>query len=884
LRNERAEGCGRSSGPSSFHAPDAPRRFAPDRPFAVLSIALDLAIDPISRRVEGSATHRLAAVSEKVDVALLDAVALKIESCLVDGERAAFSYDGETLVVRLKRPLARGAETTLVVAYSGSPERGVWFVGKDARRPDFEPQAWTQGQDEDARFWFPCFDHPHHKAPVEFRLAVPKGFVAISNGRLEERDDSGDKTVFRFVQEAPHASYLVSAVVGRFDVVEDRSRAVPLAYYVPPGRAADAARTFGRTPEMLELFSNLFGVPYAFEKYDQAVVADFIFGGMENTSATTLHEYVLLDATVDDAVDSDALIAHELAHQWFGDLVTCRHWSHAWLNEGFATYAEALWYERGRDFEYGRKHLLDLARSYFDEARERYARPIVCDKYEAPTDLFDRHLYEKGACVLHHLRLDVGDAAFFRAIARYLEAHRDGLVETIDLRRAFEAETGRSLEGFFATFVDSPGHPRFRVRHRYDPARRRLSLDVRQTVAEGATPYIGRVRCRAFFDEGDEVREFEVASRSQRFEWDLRADPVGARFASDGAPLFEIDFDRPEGFLIAQLERDGDLFGRVEAARALAASRTKGAVDALIAAFGAERRWTHRVELAAALGSAKTPAARDALAAAVGDPSPRVRAAVVEALGSFRDDAAARALAAAIETETGPIVLAEALRALGRTRRPEALEILRARAATRGSWNDVVRRGALDGAAALKNEDAAAFVRAELAEDRPDLVRAAACRALGAVFSESERKDAARRDLEAALDGGFHVARGAMTGLRSLGDPRATAALGAFARRRFEDGRLKRMARDVARDLRDGAPEKERASALRERLDRAEEKLRDLEASVDSLKPVDAEKSPRPAAAPRSRKKGRRRTKKAPPATKRPKTAPRAKRGSKRRS
>jgi aminopeptidase N len=801
-------------------------------------MALDVAVDLEKRTIEGTVEHRIRVVADGVDAFELDAVALEILDVRMDGEKTRHSHDGERVVIRPAKAPARGAELTLSVRYRGAPVRGLWFVAPDAHRTDKPLQAWTQGQDEDARFWFPCWDHPHQKAPSEVRATVPADCFALSNGALVARDEKGGKATYRWRQKAPHPTYLVTLVVGRFDTVTDRAGDVPLAYHVPVGRKDDARRTFGRTPEMIALFGRLFGAAYPFEKYDQIVVSDFIFGGMENTSATTLYEWAMLTPEVADATDTEWLIAHELGHQWFGDLLTCRDWPHAWLNEGFATYCESLWYEFGHDQDRGRRHLLDTLRNYFDEARDAYRRPIVCDRYDAPTDLFDRHLYEKGACVLHHLRGELGDDAFFRSLARYVRAHREGSVETVDLRRAIEAETGRNLDGFFAQWVESPGHPEFHVRHAWDPLGKRLTLTVRQTQNRGdGTPvFSARVKCVAWLADGkSEERAFDVTGAEHRFHWELPDDPVGVRFASDGAPLFAIDFERPETFLTTQLERDQDPLGRVEAAEALAASATPSAVEALARAFAAEKRWTHKVELAQALGGARLPAARDALAAALADAHPRVRAAAAAALGRFREPEAAAAGVARLGRERHPLVRAQLVRSLGRTREDAGLPAVRAAVGEHGTWNELVRRCALEGLGAARRREDESLLRAELAPDRPELVRAAAARALAEIYADLDDKTAVRETLEKLLPQGFHVARAAMGALRTLGDPRAAGALEKLAAERFLDGRLKRLARLTARALRDGSAARDKAAALRERIDKSEGEMKKLVERVEAL-------------------------------------------------
>ena len=246
---------------------------------------------------------------------------------------------------------------------------------------------------------------------------------------------------------------------------------VPLSYLVPKGRLEDGLRTFARTPNMVEHFSAITGTPYPWNKYAQVVVSDFIFGGMENTTATTMYEHILLDSRAAIDVTSDDLIAHELAHQWFGDYVTCRDWSEGWLNEGFATYFEHVWREKrfGRDeYEYGVKSDLD---AYLAEATGRYRRPIVCQDYDAPLDLFDRHLYEKGGLVLHTLRVELGDALFWAGITLYLTRHGRSVVETRDLlRRDGGGERSEPREALRAGRLQA-GAPRVRRERELGEAR-----------------------------------------------------------------------------------------------------------------------------------------------------------------------------------------------------------------------------------------------------------------------------------------------------------------------------------------------------------------------------------------------------------------------------
>ena len=226
------------------------------------------------------------------------------------------------------------------------PRRGIYFTGPESAYPNKPYQTWTQGQDEDSRYWFPTFDYPNQKATLEMRVRVPQGFTAVSNGALVAQKTEGAHTHFHYRLGHPIVPYLVSLVVAEFSFWEDAGpRGLPVQYFVAPGREEDGKRAFGNTPQMIEAFEKKLGVPFPYEKYAQTAVQDFIFGGMENASATTQTDRTLHDARAHPDFSSDPLVSHELAHQWFGDLVTCRDWSHGWLNEGFATFMERVWIE-----------------------------------------------------------------------------------------------------------------------------------------------------------------------------------------------------------------------------------------------------------------------------------------------------------------------------------------------------------------------------------------------------------------------------------------------------------------------------------------------------------------------------------------------------------
>ncbi len=473
-----------------FAFPNTRKRFAADRVVDIEHLALVIDVDPALRTVAGTATLRARGLAAGARAIELDAVDLAIDKVILDGAPAPFRHDGKKLRVELASALAVGSQLDLAITYRGAPRRGLYFIAPDDGYPTKPVQVWSQGQDEDSRHWFPCFDSPHEKATTEVTVTVPAPLFALSNGTLVSDRTSGGKRTLHWRLDVPHSCYLVTLAVGDFVAIETTWRDTPVVYYVQRGREANAERTLARTPAMLELFSNRFGVPYPYPRYAQVFVADFIFGGMENTSATTLTDTILLDERASLDYDVDALISHELAHQWFGDLVTCRDWGEGWLNEGFATYSEYLWREAHEGRDAADLEMDDWGDAYMGEDGNRYRRTIATKLYEEPIDIFDHHLYEKGGRVLHMLRDLLGDGAFFASLAHYLGKHRHGVVESRDLARAVEDATGRVVDWFFSQWViDGAGHPELDVKIAWDAATSLASVTVEQTQkVDAVTP------------------------------------------------------------------------------------------------------------------------------------------------------------------------------------------------------------------------------------------------------------------------------------------------------------------------------------------------------------------------------------------------------------
>ncbi len=649
-----------------------PPHYAADRPLDMQHIRLDLTVDLAGRRADGVATLRMTPL-RTVDCVRLDAVDFETRAVTwcVDGSPAIparYADDGRGIEVVFPQPLASGQDLTLLIDYTvREPRAGLRFYGPTAEDPNVPYQLWSQGEATDNRYWIPCFDHPGERQTSELVVTVDSRYQVVSNGRLVEKTAAAQpgRTVHHWLQDKPHAAYLISLVVGCFDVREERWRDVPLSYWVPEGRAADIAPTFGRTPQMLEFLSARIGVPYPWDKYAQVCCYGGM-GGMENTSALTLAEGYLVSQREPDGLGFDCFLVHELAHQWFGDLVTCREWAHLWLNEGFASYFEALWAEQQDGPDALAYVMFEMARRALADGRHR---PIVDRYYDNPGQLFDGRAYAKGAWVLHMLRARLGDDAFWRVVQRYCTTYALGTAETVDLRRTAEQVTGRSLERFFYDWTERPGHPVLDVALQWQETGRSAQIDIRQTScaaepgARVPEPFHFPLELELWQGEGGPpVRlTWEITGSEERIVVPLRCRPSMFRVDPGHTLLAELREVKPRDLWLAQLAGDPDPIGRIRAAQALAAGPAATAMalpspigqrateeqppspavtEALAAALGSDRFWGVRRELAGLLGQIGGDAAREALTAAVQDAHPRVREAGKAALAKLQPTSA----------------------------------------------------------------------------------------------------------------------------------------------------------------------------------------------------------------------------------------------------
>ena len=595
--------------------------------------------------VVGTTTLRIAGLpgAAPLSSVSIDAGAMTFTRVVTGATALKYDYDDNTLVVHLATPLRSGATTSITIDYDGANRsKGAYF--RPARHI-----VWTQGETEDTRFWVPTYDFPNDKTTWEFYIWTAKGERALSNGRLAGSRTVGDSIVWHWVLDKPASTYLMTAVTGNYTVLQDKPwRKVPIGYWTYPDSIQAARRGFAKTPKAVDVFSRKTGVPYPWAKYDQIVIPEFQYGGMENVTATSQNDDAILHpAWSEPQANSEGLMAHELAHQWYGDLLTTRRWADVWLNEGFATFMEQIFREADRGIDEGAFDRLGAQEQTIDADR-RARRPIVWDKWVTdPIEVFfSGHIYPKGATILQMLRHQLGDALFWKAMNQYTVANAYGNVVTDDLRAAFEKAIGRDYKAFFDQWVYGAGFPVFQVSSVYNRAVSRVVVSAREVQPrDNFTGFFDvDVDVEARTDSG--VVRFVVPVRNGTGEAgaNLKAPPRSIRWDKGNWILDITDFPRSTAMMRYQLVNDDDVLGRIEAVDVLAQRPTdQVALDALVRATRNDRFWGVRARAVIAIGTwasdsrrAILPAmrnVRDALIVATRDPDARVRQDATIALG-----------------------------------------------------------------------------------------------------------------------------------------------------------------------------------------------------------------------------------------------------------
>lgn len=543
----------------------------------------------------------------------LDAVDMRFDSVFVDGRSAPFAYDGAIIAIALPETSERAQRRQLRMVYECTPQKGMYFIGPDASFPLDRRQIWTQGQGEDNRYWFPCYDFPNDKASSEVRVTVDSVLVTVGNGRLIERRNNGDgSSTWHWKQEQAHSSYLIMLAVGDYAVFEDAWDGIPVrSYHYPEDKREDVLRAAGETAAMVEFFSKDIGLRYPWAKYAQIPVAHYLYGGMENTSATILADTrFVVDARAALDYEAEPLVAHELAHQWWGDYITYIDWNNEWLNEGFATYYQQRWtlHRHGRDAFDLQRH--QGVRNYLDWADKAGRLPVV---HRVGTGA--ANTYSKGAAVLHMLEDMLGSETFRRVMLRYIERFALGSVESNDLKRVIEEETGKNLQWFFQQWLYKAGYPELRIETHWEEARGAVLLSVRQV--QRIDSLCGRFRFPltvALHDGNGAVRELrvDVLGPDSTFVLPAPRRPGMIEVDPAGVLVGRIAVEYTVAELASILEHSRHIGMRLRAIEDLRARIDEAGVrEALLRAAGADGHREVRKAALACIADAAFPTARD---------------------------------------------------------------------------------------------------------------------------------------------------------------------------------------------------------------------------------------------------------------------------------
>lgn len=762
-------------------------KYAPDRRVEISHLALDVTPDFEKRTVRGEVTLTFKPIAKPLDELRLDGVDLDVAAVLSTAKIKAHQNTGREIVVTFAEPVPPGRETKLTIRYTAQPVQGLYFrVPSNGYRRE-EMHLWSQGEMTEARHWFPCYDYPNAKFTSEIICRVPEGMTVLSNGRRvsSEKDPATGLLAVRWSQEKPHSNYLITLVAGYFDTLEDTHRDVPLRFYTTPADSKQAALTFAETKPAMEFFEKETGVPFAWAQYGQVVVRDFTWGGMENTTLTTLTESTLHTPETENITTSESLVAHELAHQWFGDLVTCKDWSHTWLNEGFATYYAMLLagHRHGRDELLYQLH--GTAQGILGDTSA--PRPIVFRRYKEPVEQFDNRTYGKGAWVLQMLRSELGEDLYRRCIQTYLERHKFQNVVTDDLRAVVEELSGRSFDEFFDQWLYRAHFPELEVNYSWDEKTRLAKVSVRQQQKTGDLVPVFRFPLTLRFKMKDGAvvdHRVEVREKDEDFYVPLKQAPEVVRIDPELALLAKITFKPAPAMLHAQLADASDAIGRVIAAEELGEKNEDATIAKLKEALNGDAFYGVRIKAAASLLKIHSDGALEALVASVQQPDARVRNAVVGDIAGFFHPRAFESLRQTLETEKNPAILATALRGLGPYHQPAVRELLLSRLQTKSFRNQI----AVAVIEAMRTQDDAGHIaplREVLSKDADAFSSRDFGRVLDALAS-LDRNEKPRDDVRDFLTGFVNHKReriqlGAMHALGVLEDPKAIPLLETFA-------------------------------------------------------------------------------------------------------
>lgn len=720
-----------------FELPGTRAQFARDKDYDILHTKLELSFDFVRRSVEGVATHKLKILRD-VDRIDFDAANLKIKNIDVfdhdDNAKSTaseFEVSPKKLLIHLNRTVEVGNFLSVRIEYCiSNPKIGLHFRGLDNDTGTSFVHCYTTGLLlEDPMYYFPCYNYPNMRMTSETVVTAPSHMTAIAAGELVSITDlpnhKAKKWHFKMDRET-HITDVLSVVVGEYAKLEEWFGTIPVEYYFPRGRESGAKRSFSKTPEMMKFFSEKTGTPYPYAKYAQVVVSDFYNGGMEHVTATTLTDETLQhDEREEEELgfsESDDLVSHELAHQWFGDLISLKDWSHAWVNEAFATYFNALYREHDRgadDFLY---YMLSLLEKLKEEIEKHYERSVVTRYYVDSHELFDSHTYLKGAWVIHGIRGVVGDHVFWSVIKHYVKENKGRIVETSDFRRSLELVSGFDFERHFEEWLYSPGYPIYQARYSWLEEEKTAIVELEQTNAgTGGVPLFSNPIEICFdFSPPPLSKLRKVVSmkhKRERFEFHhLPSQPQNVTIDPKNWLLKELQFKKPLSMWIFQALNGENVIEKIRACEQIAEKHDEDDRTALeILSSLADRPdefWGVRLETVRNLGKLDSKSSFEKLYQLAHNNDRFIRRGAASGLKAFSSNAdlredAVRLLIELLENDVSFRVRAAAASSLGSYRgNKNSIEALK-KASTQDSLGDILRAAAFKALGEIGDVDSA---------------------------------------------------------------------------------------------------------------------------------------------------------------------------------
>ena len=680
---------------------------ARDKSYDVVHYKIELEFDETNKAVIGTTHTTFVPYGTAFSSLEFDAEDMSFSSVKMGKKLLKFDSLAKSIRITLDREYSFIDTLTISITHCSTPKRGAYFVQPDSGYPAKPWQIWTQGEDMDNHHWFPCWDFPNDKATSEIIATVKSSYTFLSNGKLvSEKENKKTKTkTFHWKQLKPHVAYLIMFAAGEYEILKETSDGIPLEYYVYQHHVADAKANFSHTSAVMKFFNDMIGFRYPWDKYAQVIVADFVAGGMENTSATTLMDRITVfnaRARVDESATS--LIAHEMAHQWWGDVVTCKDWRHIWLNESFASYFDPLYFEHafGKDEFINIMHNAQQAGINTDKGLGR--KPIVS------VGSYGANIYPRGASVLHMLRFVLGDKLFWKAINHYITKYQFRSVETNDLKLAIEEATGQNLYWFFDQWVYKAGHPKFAVSYTYNDSSKTISLSVKQTQTIDSLTGIFKtpVQIEIVNGKSTAVHRINIAQRESTYLLPTVEKPSLVLFDKDNWILKTVEYpDRALAEWAYQAEFGSDVAARKTAAAELGKLDTVGTYIPLLAKIARnDPFWEVRKSSVNALGSMKPKSEEitEALIAALRDGKSQVRAAAAYQLGSMKTAVVAAALRTALN-DSSYSVEANSITALTKVDSVNALPFIKERLNV-WSYSNQVANAALNALAKIDTVEA----------------------------------------------------------------------------------------------------------------------------------------------------------------------------------